>query len=591
MKKFFEKHDLIKISLIMILLTLVLTWAIPQGYFNAGELVESEITRIGIFDFFTYGLLGMYYFTVLVTFLFVLGGFYQFLSSIEAYQKLTSSIAKKIKGKEIIFSLVISYLLAVLASMVNEYYILIAFLPFIITILSKAKLDKISIFASTFGSLLVGVIGSIISSKIVGMNVTYFGLKYSDNMIERIILFIIAFTVYSVFNALHISKSLKNTAKEEKVEDLFENSDSKDEKNSIIPIIIVGIIAIITVLLAYLPWKDVFQVEWFTNAYNWVTSVKVFNVPIFSYILGNVSEFGAWDIFGVQIVMLLSVLVLKLCYKKSFNDVIESFGTGFKKTSKLVVILLLAYIVLEFTVMYPVIPTIISKILGSTFNIATTTISGIITGLFTSEYQYTANILYSFFTTNYANDLNVVALILQSTFGLVSFVAPTSAILFIGLSYLDIPYKDWIKHIWKFLLIMLGAIILVSLLTIYGIDKLTKISFVVLMILIGICSVALIISLVALWKIFKKAGRHGWEAIIPFYNIYVLFKVVGLPGLSCLLLLIPIVNIAVMVYVYVKLAKAFGKSDLFTVGLIFLDVIFMMIIAFDKSKYTLKKNK
>ena len=60
MKKFFEKHDLVKIALCMIIFTLLLTWIIPQGYFNAGELTKGEITRIGLFDFVTYGLLGMY---------------------------------------------------------------------------------------------------------------------------------------------------------------------------------------------------------------------------------------------------------------------------------------------------------------------------------------------------------------------------------------------------------------------------------------------------------------------------------------------------------------------------------------------------
>ena len=88
MKKFFEKHDLVKIALCMIIFTLLLTWIIPQGYFNAGELTKGEITRIGLFDFVTYGLLGMYYFTVLVTFLFVTGAFYQFLSKLGAYQKM-----------------------------------------------------------------------------------------------------------------------------------------------------------------------------------------------------------------------------------------------------------------------------------------------------------------------------------------------------------------------------------------------------------------------------------------------------------------------------------------------------------------------
>ena len=100
MKKEVKKFDLVKISGAMVLLTVLLTWIIPQGTFSGTEMQIGEITRIGIFDFFTYGLLGMYYFTVLVTFLFVLGGFYQFLSKLGAYQKLTDKIAKSLKGKD-----------------------------------------------------------------------------------------------------------------------------------------------------------------------------------------------------------------------------------------------------------------------------------------------------------------------------------------------------------------------------------------------------------------------------------------------------------------------------------------------------------
>ena len=80
MKNNAKNHDLIKVSGIMVLITALMTWIIPQSMFQNGEMVAGEITRIGLFDFFTYGFLGMYYFTVLVTFLFVLDGFYQVLS-------------------------------------------------------------------------------------------------------------------------------------------------------------------------------------------------------------------------------------------------------------------------------------------------------------------------------------------------------------------------------------------------------------------------------------------------------------------------------------------------------------------------------
>ena len=527
MKKFFEKHDLVKIALCMILLTLVLSWIIPQGYFNAGELVVGEVTRIGIFDFVTYGLLGMYYFTVLVTFFFVLGAFYQFLSKLGAYQKLTYKIANKIKGKEILFSLIVSFVFAALASIINEYIVLVAFMPFIITICTKLKMDKISSFVTTFGAMLVGILGATISTKIVGMNVQYLQVKYTDNLLEKILLFAIAFIVYSLFNIKHLKNTLADNkekktivfffatlidigllvlffivkklvfyillgvsivalvayivysikkkpakkaskAKKEKaselalVEDLFEAKVKDSDKANMIPLIIVGIIVLLTTILAYIPWTKVFEVEWFTNAFKAVTEAKLFGVPIFSYILGNVTEFGTWDIFGVQIVMVLAIIVLAVCYKKGLTDIIDSFAEGFKKSSKLVVVLLLAYAILEFTVMYPVIPTILGKILGAKFNVLTSTLGGLLTSAFTAEYQYTINLVYSYITSTYSSNINVISIILQSTYGLVSFFVPSSAMLLVGLKYLEIPYKDWMKYIWKFLVAMLIVIIVMA---------------------------------------------------------------------------------------------------------------------------------
>ena len=70
MKKNDGKHNLVKVAGIMVLITVILTWIIPQGMFQGSGITVSEITRVGIFDFFTYGLLGMYYFTVLITFLY-----------------------------------------------------------------------------------------------------------------------------------------------------------------------------------------------------------------------------------------------------------------------------------------------------------------------------------------------------------------------------------------------------------------------------------------------------------------------------------------------------------------------------------------
>lgn len=102
-------------------------------------------------------------------------------------------------------------------------------------------------------------------------------------------------------------------------------------------------------------------------------------------------------------------------------------------------------------------------------------------------------------------------------------------------------------------------------------------------IVIGI--IACVIGIVAMWKIFTKAGEAGWKSIIPILNIYTLVKIADGNGVKFLLFLIPIVNFIFMIILYVNLAKAFGKSTGFAVGLIFLNFIFMLILAFGDAQY------
>ena len=91
--------------------------------------------------------------------------------------------------------------------------------------------------------------------------------------------------------------------------------------------------------------------------------------------------------------------------------------------------------------------------------------------------------------------------------------------------------------------------------------------------------------LVCMWIIFRKAGKPGWAAIVPFYNLYVLFDITWGSGMRFLLLLIPIYNIILSIQTQVRLAKAFGKSGGFAAGLIFLPYIFIPLLAFGKETY------
>lgn len=94
-----------------------------------------------------------------------------------------------------------------------------------------------------------------------------------------------------------------------------------------------------------------------------------------------------------------------------------------------------------------------------------------------------------------------------------------------------------------------------------------------------------IIYLVGMWKIFTKAGVPGWGSIIPFYNMYLLFKITMGNGWLFLLLFIPFVNFIMLIVVYAKLSAAFGKGTGYTLGLIFLGFIFVPMLGLGSAQY------
>ena len=80
-----------------------------------------------------------------------------------------------------------------------------------------------------------------------------------------------------------------------------------------------------------------------------------------------------------------------------------------------------------------------------------------------------------------------------------------------------------------------------------------------------------VVVIAAQWRIFEKAGKPGWAAIIPIYSTIVLLEIVGKPVWWIILFLIPFVNLVVAIMVFHQLSLSFGKDVGFTLGLIFLN--------------------
>lgn len=99
-----------------------------------------------------------------------------------------------------------------------------------------------------------------------------------------------------------------------------------------------------------------------------------------------------------------------------------------------------------------------------------------------------------------------------------------------------------------------------------------------------------LLTIIANWKIYTKAGQPGWASIIPIYNIVVLLKIVNKPLWWIILLIIPIINIVMAIIIMHELAKSFGKNIGFTIGLLVFPFIFYPILGFSDAVYTPPQN-
>lgn len=92
------------------------------------------------------------------------------------------------------------------------------------------------------------------------------------------------------------------------------------------------------------------------------------------------------------------------------------------------------------------------------------------------------------------------------------------------------------------------------------------------------------------WKVYEKANKPGWAALVPVYNVIILLEIIGYKWYYIFVFLagsIPVVG-ALVVLLFsisynIKLAKAFGQSTGFGVCMFFFTPICMAIIAFDKN--------
>ena len=233
-------------------------------------------------------------------------------------------------------------------------------------------------------------------------------------------------------------------------------------RKSIIPIVVVVDLIFIIVILSQISWTSVFGVNLFTDITTAVSNFKIFGFPIFSKILGTIGAFEQWSLEHITVLLVFGAGLLSLIYRVKFNDLINGTIEGAKKALKPAVLVTLIYVVLVIVNMHPITLTIVKPLI-SKFNVFTSSLAAFIASVFNVDLYYAAsNVLpYAISVIKDTSVYSIIALIWQAMYGFVTLVAPTSVILITILSYLDVSYGKWIKSNWKFLLEILGLILIV----------------------------------------------------------------------------------------------------------------------------------
>lgn len=242
---------------------------------------------------------------------------------------------------------------------------------------------------------------------------------------------------------------------------------------------------LVILILGLVPWNSLFEIEVFENFHTWLTSLtipefKLFGItfsefPLFDNLISSsFAPFGEWtsinygnvgnQLMTMNLIVVLTVLLI-ICARVKFEDAVEGFVSGVKKMIPTALLVSLAYVVLVTSFNKGFIESIIEwamELVGG-FNIVVVSLLSIIGSLFSVDFFYTVVGVFTVIT-GYVEDTSVIScldVIYQAMYYLVMLIGPTSIMLIFGLSYLNIPYKEWLRYIWRFILELFILIIVI----------------------------------------------------------------------------------------------------------------------------------
>lgn len=443
-----KKYNTFKVLGIVIILTILLSYFIPQTTVSYGEVASGNLNPTGVIDTFSNAITSFNVFIAPFIFILVLGVFYAILKKTGKYDEIVNNMAASFNNNKGLLIVISVLFFGIITAIIGDVMPMLIFVPLFISAILKLGYKKTSAVASTLGAIVIGSAGSLNTAIINQILYT----EPATNILYKIIICLVG--LISLIGFILIFNKPADNGKLEKI-----------KTNKQLPIKLSLIFIFVFVILGMVPWSTYFtKFTAFMDIFQDVTEFKLFKVSLYNAFIGTtVSAWGTWQLFDLAVLLAVFGLILIIVYKIKFNDFLELGAKAIKRALPYAFIIVIANIVLVNVYSSGWFYTIVKGLSGSKFNAFSGSLISALSAVVYPDYTYATQfslttIIYSISSKDFYDLLQIV---FQSVYSAFLLVSPTSILILLGLYHLNISFKEWIKYIWKYFLILIATIIII----------------------------------------------------------------------------------------------------------------------------------
>ena len=467
-----KKYNIFKVLGIVILVTMVLSYFIPQTTVSYGAVEKGVQNPVGFVDTISSFITSFNVFIPQFLLILAIGIFYRVLDKTGKYGELVNNLAASFNNSKKAFVVFSVLFFGLFTAIMGNLWAMLLFVPLFISVSKKIGYSSVSSIASTIGAIIIGFAGTFNTASIDQVLQT----KPETNIIAKIVVCVIGLASLIVFILLN-----------------NKNKDTKEIKkvNGKYHILIVAFaLMFVFIVLGMTPWNTYFGFSGFEDIFQDVKDFKLFKISLYNALIGStVSAWGVWQLFDIIILIIINTIIISLVYTIKFNDLLEEIAASVKKSLPYALIVVIAGVTLVNVYTSGWFYTVINALSGTKFNLFTQSLVAALSSVVYPDYTYGTQFAISTVinsitsTRGYYSILQVVFNFIYTLFLLIS---PTSVLVLIFLHKNDVRYKEWIKYIYKFFLILLVLFLIILQVAYKGINVFVIIAFILLAVVTGI---------------------------------------------------------------------------------------------------------